>query len=298
MMGYARPAICLVCLLCIAWLAHPHSVWAGRTKVNENSYAIVIGIQQYRDIIEAEYAVNDARAVQELLIDKMGYPEENVLLLLDERATKADLEKYLLVWLKNRVDTQSSVFIYYSGHGAPDPNSGDSYIVPFDGDPNYIAITGYPVKKLYQSLAELPTRNVFIVMDSCFSGLGGRSVLAAGTRPVFVSVENPLLVSNNMVVFSSSQKNQISTSYPKKKHGLFTYFFLNGLEGEADQNRDGGIEIGELFSYLKPRVQKTARRRNIEQTPTLVPSPELIGNTIFKKTVFKIKKPVLPMPGL
>ena len=77
----------------------------------------------------------------------MGLPERNIELIVDDKATKTDIEKSLEAWLPNRTTRDSSVFIYYSGHGSPDPASGDSYIVPYDGDPNYLSVTGYPLKR-------------------------------------------------------------------------------------------------------------------------------------------------------
>ena len=291
--------ICLVCIALGFFLAEDQIVHCAYNKsVNENSYAIVIGIEKYRDIVQAPFAANDAKAVHDVLIKKMNYPHQNVLLLLNERATKADLEKYLLVWLKNRINDQSAVFIYYSGHGAPDPSTGDPYIVPYDGDPNYIGITGYPIKRLYQNLSNLPTNEIFIVIDSCFSGAGERSVLAYGSRPIIITIDNPLYITKNMIVFTSSKKNQISTSHPVHNHGLFTYYFLDGLKGEADLNQDGGIEIGELFKYLKPKVETAARLKNIEQTPTIFPSSDIISPKLFKKLIFKLKTPLVPAPRL
>ena len=104
-------------------------------KPNKNSYAIVIGIEEYRQKLpKADFADNDARVMAEYLTKVMGYPEENIVTLINDRALKSDLEKYLGKWLLNNVEKDSSVFVYYSGHGAPNPNTGDAYLVPYDGE--------------------------------------------------------------------------------------------------------------------------------------------------------------------
>jgi len=77
-------------------------------------------------------------------------------------------------WLANNVESDSRVFIYYSGHGAPDPRTGDAYLVPYDGDPSFIENTGYSLKKLYDTLGKLPSKEIVVILDSCFSGAGGR----------------------------------------------------------------------------------------------------------------------------
>ena len=60
---------------------------------------------------------------------------------------------------------------------------------------------------------------------------------------------------------------------PEGQEGLFTYFFLEGLAGKADLNKNGWVEVEELFKYLRPKVEKQARLVNLQQTPTLSPFP-------------------------
>ena len=243
----------------------------------QNAWAIVIGIEEYRDLPKAEFAQNDAQTVRKYLINTMGFPEENIITLLNERALKSDLEKYFESWLKNNVSKDSTLLIYYAGHGAPGLKGNKAYLVPWDGDPNYPEKTCYPLDSLYASLDKLLAKEIIVVIDSCFCGAGGRSVMAKGTRPVYISVENPMLASGNIVVLTAATENQIASFYPEAKHGLFTYFFLKGLRGEADLDSDGWIELKELFDYIKPKVTKIACRMNREQTPVISPPAETLG---------------------
>lgn len=107
----------------------------------------------------------------------------------DEGATKSAIEKTIEAWLKNKTKSDSRVFIYYSGHGAPEAKTGDAYIIPFDRDPNYLEVTGYPLKRLYDNLGKLQAKEVVVALDACFSGSGGRSVLAEGARPLVMFTE-------------------------------------------------------------------------------------------------------------
>ena len=235
------------------------------TKPNKNLYAVVIGIEKYRQKLPiADHAVNDAKIMTEYLTKVMGYPEGNVITLLNEHATNVDFAKYFERWLFNNVDKDSTVFVYYSGHGAPNVKTGDAYLVPYDGDPSFIEQTGYPLKRLYESLNKLPAKEIIVALDSCFSGAGGKSVLAQGARPLVMNLEQDFHISRNMIVMSASSGSQISSTYEEKGHGLFTYFLLKGI-------KDGKTEVGELFDYLKPNVGNVARRiYNNEQTPQLI----------------------------
>jgi hypothetical protein len=243
---------------------------------HKNHYAIVIGIERYREKLpKADYADRDAKLVGDYLVKVMGYPEENVIVRTNEKASLTDITKYFENWLPNNVEKDSSVFVYYSGHGAPNPRTGDAYMVPYDGDPTFVDATGYSMKRLYAALDKLQVRDVTVVLDSCFSGAGGRSVLAKGAKPMGLSVEHTLAASGRTTVLAASAGDQISSSYEEKGHGLLTYFFLKGLQGEGDLNKDGNIDMAELYEYVKPSVSRIARKQyNNEQTPQLLGSPD------------------------
>jgi len=245
-----------------------------KTKIatQKKAYAIVIGIEQYRQKLpKAEYATSDAQVVSAYLTNVLGYPEENVITLFNEHATKSDFEKYIEKWLANNVEKDSTVFVYYSGHGAPDPKSGSAYLVPYDGDPAFIDETGYSLKRMYDALGKLPAKEIIVALDSCFSGAGGRSVIAKGSRPLMMNLKSTIAVPQNMTVMSASAGDQTSSTYDSKGHGLFTYFMLKGIKNEDVTRPDGSLEIKDLFNYIKPQVERIARKKyNNEQTPQLI----------------------------
>lgn len=237
----------------------------------KNAYALVLGVETYREKLpKADYAANDAKLMGEYLTSVMGFPEENVVVRTDDNASLTDFIKYVENWLPNNVEKDAKVFVYFSGHGAPNPKTGNAYLVPFDGDPTFIESTGYPVERLYAALDKLPTDDVSVVLDSCFSGAGGRSVLAKGARPLVqvVSVTKGTRAS----VLSAGASDQISNAYEEKGHGLLTYFLLKAFGGEGDLNKDGAVTLAEAHEYARPNVQRVARKfYNNEQTPQFAP---------------------------
>jgi|CXWL01.1.fsa_nt_gi hypothetical protein len=228
---------------------------------SKHRHAVVIGVERYRENLpKADFAAGDARLAAEYFKRVLGVPEQNVALLIDERATKSDFEKHFERWLPNRVEAGDEVYVYFSGHGAPNPAKGDAYLVPYDGDPTYIDQTGYGLKRLYEQLGKLPAKSVLVAMDSCFSGAGGRSVIAQGARPL-VAVAAVDDIPAKITVLAASAGNQISNSYQEKGHGLFTYFLLRGL-------KEKGSDMKGVFDYLKPEVSRAARREfNADQEP-------------------------------
>ncbi len=227
---------------------------------NPHAYAVVIGIERYREgLPDAEFAAADARLTAKYFERVLGVPEENLALLTDDHATKGDFEKYFERWLPNRVEAGDTVYVYYSGHGAPNPAKGDAYLVPYDGDPTYIGSTGFAVSRLFADLGKLPAKSAFVAMDSCFSGAGGRSVIAKGARPLVNVVQSG--VPAKVTVLSASAGDQISNSDASNGHGLFTYYFLEGLKKE-------GPDLKAVYEYLKPQVARAARRDdNSDQVP-------------------------------
>lgn len=235
----------------------------------ENDLAIIIGIENYKDIPKSDFSKSDAGLVKDYL-KAMGYEERNIEYLVDERATFTGIKKTVESWLPNRAKKDSNVFIYYSGHGAPEAQTGDAYIVPFDGDPNYLPDTGYPIKRLYDKVAKLEAKEVIVILDSCFSGAGGRSVLAKGARPLVLNLNEGAALSPNLAVLSATQGTQISVSSPEKGHGIFTYYFLKAI-------KDGKKDLKEIYSYIKPLVEDEAKRLNVLQSPSLNPVPEMLN---------------------
>jgi hypothetical protein len=277
MADYKPPTQEKAAVVTAEFLADVDRVPRTATEEKKDAYAIVIGIENYRDLPPAEFAVRDARIIREYLIRVMGFPQENIVALSDGRATRADIEGYVGTWLKNGVNEKSFVFIYYAGHGAPNPVTGEPFLIPYDGNPALLEASALPLKRFYQALASIPAKEVLVVMDACFSGGGGRSVMAKGGRPIALSVENPLLASKNVIVMSAAKGTEISSSYPEKKHGLFTYFFLKGLQGDADLTGDKVINIEKLYNYVTQNVKKVARQANREQTPVIAPDIDVIG---------------------
>lgn len=256
----------------------------------KEAFALVIGISKYREeaIPAVKYASRDAEVVAKYLENVGGIPRSNIKVLTDTSVTKSDLEAYIEDWLARRVNKDSVVFVYYAGHGAPDMESKEAYIVPYEGHPDFPSKL-YSLKKMYESLNKLPAGEVIVMLDSCFSGTGGRSVTKSGARPLVISIENPVLASGKINVLAASTGSQISSDYDRAKHGLFTYYLLRGMGGEADKDGDSLIDLGELYDYVKTNVsEKASLELNRDQTPLLLPSAEIAGDRL-KLPVAKIR---------
>ncbi|MFO0698065.1 MAG: caspase family protein [Nitrospira sp.] len=233
-----------------------------------NDIALVIGIERYQKLIPARHARADAEQVANYL-RALGYAPRNVEVLINERATQSAIQLALERWVPDRVRADSRVLVYYSGHGSVNPVTGETFLVPHDGDPAYLLSTAYPTKTLYAKLADLNAKQVVVALDSCFSGQGGRSVMMEGVRPAVAKIEDPVLASRHLAVLAAAEGNQISTTSKSKPHGLFTYYWLKAL-------LDGQQDLASIYDYVSPKVQDEAKLQNVQQAPSLRPGSEQI----------------------
>lgn len=91
----------------------------------------------------------------------------------------------------------------------------------------------------------------------------------ANARPIGIEFKDGV-VSNKMVVFSAASGNEISSSIKQKLHGLFTYYFLKGLNGDSDKNKDNKITVTEMHDYLSENVSVQSQKMGREQHPRLL----------------------------
>ncbi|MEK7858925.1 MAG: caspase family protein [Elusimicrobiota bacterium] len=231
---------------------------------NAANYAVVVGVENYANVGVAEFAKRDAEAMKAHL-RALGYPGQNIALLTDAQATGNKLKSYIESWLPRNVKPESKVFVYFAGHGAPDTESKQAYLLLWDGDPQYISDTGYPLKRLYEKLNALNVKEVVLALDSGFSGAGGRSVLAKGARPLVGKIDAATSELGKLTVLTAAGSDEIAGSEAVQGHGLFTYYLLKSLNEGA-----GNETLGKSYASLNPKVQDAARKANQSQNPQLL----------------------------
>ena len=230
-----------------------------------DDYAVVVGVEQYANVQEAKFAKRDAEAVRAHLRG-LGYPGQNIALLTDAQATGNKLKSYVESWLPRNVKAGSTVVVYFAGNGAPDPETKQAYLLPWDGDPQFVTDTGYPLKRLYEKLGALKAKKVVVMLDSGFTGAGGRSVLAKGARPLVGVIDAGAAGDmGNMIVLNAAGADGVTGQDDSQGHGLFTYYLLQALNETS-----GAGSAKQLYAALSPKVEAAARRDNVGQKPQLI----------------------------
>ncbi|MDX1907511.1 MAG: caspase family protein [Bacteroidia bacterium] len=246
-----------------------------------DAVAVIIGNRDYQhpDVPAVAYALHDAASMRKYLVTSFGFQEDRILFL--PNATQADLngvfgtaEDYR-ARLFNLVDSGvTDIFVFYSGHGAPDIQTGEAYIVPVDCDPTLVRFNGYSIQTLYNNLSQIPYRTATVVLDACFSGMSDQGTLVAQASPVRIKTSGRLLRDPRAAVLTAAGGSEIASWYPDQTHGLFTYYLLKGLQGAADTDRDRDVSVDELRTWLQTQVPAAARRiHNRTQTPEVYGDP-------------------------
>lgn len=250
-------------------------------------WGLIIGIQNYAHLPNVAFAKKDALIMKEYFLRHLRVPEENIITLLDSDATKGRIEGYLQKYIPANVTSDTTLYIYFAGHGAPDLESGDPYLVPHDGDALFIEQTGYKLRNFYSDIEKLDIRQTYVFMDSCFSGSANRAsvMLNDSIRPALLNVKDVGVKNDSVVSLSASSKGQTSIAYPDKEHGLFTYYLLKALDGDADSNDDNWVSIKEVYQFVSKQVNRASRRLGAEQNPSISPPLEMLKDSAIGRVM-------------
>ena len=241
-----------------------------KKQPERDAVAVIIGIADYKNLPRADFANDDARVFYDYAIRALGVKPENIKLLVDTDADQAEIYRAFKTWLPGRVRASTDVYVYYSGHGLPSANGQELYLLPQRADRDFIDKTGITQAEINSAIQSVKPKSVTIFLDACYSGQtrSGETLLASA-RPVALKSEKQLFP-DNFTVITASQADQISSSSPDLKHGIFSYYLMRGMEGDADANRDGRITAGEMQAYLLEQVARQAGMQNRVQQPQLI----------------------------
>ena len=238
---------------------------------NVNKVALIIGIEKYEHTSPTIFAENDAKIFYDYAHNILGVPENNIKLLIGQSAKRADIYDVIFSWLPNKIKPGvSDLYIFYAGHGLALPER--SYIIPYDArlKTRLLERTAFTKKEFYNELTYNEPKSVIIFYDSCFSGKSREEeLLVADARQLAIEVEEKDLP-DNFTILSAAAGDQFAAPLKSMKHGLFSYFLMRGLEGEADNNKDQTITIGELYKYVRQSVTHEANIIGYTQTPQLI----------------------------
>lgn len=229
---------------------------------HSKSRALIIGINNYKHVSPLSYAVNDAEEVRESLIHNIGFPEENIVLLLDRDATKENIQRSFSAFCSDEIELDDRILVFFAGHGHTQTGfRGEvGYLVPYDANMNDLS-TLIRWNEFTGNSELIRAKHMLFIMDACYGGLALTRSLHPGS--VRFLKDMTLRYSRQVLTAGKSDEVVADSGGPLPNHSVFTGHFLEGIRGAA-ANGQGILTASGLMAYV---YNKVSTDRNSNQTP-------------------------------
>jgi uncharacterized caspase-like protein len=255
---------------------------------NVRRWAILVGVNDYVKFGDLKYCVSDVTGLRDELL-KHGYEEKRIFCLttrshdgVNFQPTYANIDRTVKQVLK-QLQKGDQLLIVLSGHGLM--ISGKSYYCPEDADDAQPKTTLLDIEQLYQIVEQSKATNKMLIVDACRNRpsdstveipdnvvqqtsqdpLKGRKA-ASGAKGIEKLPPPPA----GIVLLTSCNEGEYSFEDSNLKHGVFTHFLINAVQGKADMNNDGLISLLELSNYVCEETPLyTMKKFSAAQTPYL-----------------------------
>jgi len=236
-------------------------------KANSNALALIVGVEGYKNTnADALYADSDAKMFRDYASEKLGISEGRIKILLNDDATEQEILLSVKEWLRRSAKpNKSDIYIFFAGHGLASQDGKNMYLLPHDGSPRLLEKTAILRDELFSDIKEANPRSVTVFLDTCYSGTTRGTDMLIASRPIAIRALEQSIPSN-FTVFSAAAGDQTSKPLEEAKHGMFSYFLMKGMEGDADTNNDNKITARELHAYVE---QNVVQQSSGSQTPEL-----------------------------
>jgi hypothetical protein len=211
-------------------------------------WAVVVGVARYSVLPSLKYTDDDAFYIYAHLKSPDGgaLPDDQIRLHIDDEATESKIIESLK-YITSKADQNDVIMMYFSGHGLP----GKFLPIDFNGYQNILRHDD--IKKLFENSA---AKHKIIMADACHAG----SLIAAkgvdGYAPSGKLYTEFINTNGGTAMLVSSKSEEVSLEDLGIRHGVFSYYLIKGLKGEADQNSNGIVSFQELSQYVITNVKK------------------------------------------
>jgi len=238
-----------------------------RVKFNKNGLALIVGVSNYENTkAKALYADNDAMVFKDYASEKLGIPENRIKILVNDGADERDILLSVQEWLRRSAKpNKSDIYVFFAGHGLASQDGKNMYLLPHDGSPRLLDDTAILRDRLFADLKATNPKSVTVFLDTCYSGVTRNEEMLIAGRPIVIKAKEQA-IPDGFTLFSAASNEQISRPLEEAKHGMFSYFLMKGMEGDADSNKDNKITARELHAYVE---QNVVQQSSGSQTPEL-----------------------------
>ncbi len=269
--------------------------------------AVVIGVEGYSYVPHVPYARRDAEAFETFILYTRGVPLDRVRMLKDARAY--EIEDAIRA-AGQEVGPGGTVWVYFAGHGAMDPNGSRRLLLGSDAatDPSAFARFAVAVDDV-RTWATAGGGQAMLVLDACYNGGGrtGDTVLGGGRR--FAVPDYALAPSPSSTEWAATAPSELAAPFDAAQHGAFTYFAIGALrgwaDGEVDGRRDGNVTTQEASEYVVRALRAVLVTGQTPQMSTIAGGASVISKGVREAgpdaetlLLFRPQVPAPPDPDL
>ncbi len=222
---------------------------------NRDALALIVGVETYEQTpAPAIYADSDAKMFRDYASEKLGIPDNRIETLINDGAELTDMLLSVKNWLARSVkQDRTDVYVFFAGHGLASEDGERMYLLPYDGSPQLLDRTAILRDELFSDIASANPRSVTVFLDTCYSGTTRGTDMLVASRPIAIRAKQQN-IPDGFTVFTAAGGDQTAKPLEEAKHGMFSYFLMKGMEGDADSNRDNQITAAELHEYVEQNV--------------------------------------------
>jgi hypothetical protein len=180
-------------------------------------------------------------------------------------ATRTELLYAIETLATKAYDRNALVTASFSTHGYVE--DGCAFLMPSDGARRFTHETGIKLDRIYDACERIDASSKLLLVDACRASMsasvrGGENM----TDELAAALQR---AQSGVALLSSCGPGQMSWESHQLGQGVFTYFFVEGLCGEAPgRPEDGTIALDSAFLYALARTNQYVRTNiNAEQLP-------------------------------
>ena len=236
---------------------------SGAVPPIRKRWAFLVGIDSYIDgqHPDLKFCVNDVKAL-EALLKQVGY---SVTSLHDGRSgqyapTKANILAELTTFCKAHPD--DLLVIYFACHGVR--IKGEPHLIVQDTRAALLEDQSIAIADIEKKLRESDATRKILMLDACHTGIEmGRDI----TDPEFI--QNVYEQAEGFALLAASTAQQKVFELGRVNHGVFSYFVLKGLSGEADHQSKQFVSVDDLRTFVLHGIRDWSRSHGgLVQEPT------------------------------
>jgi len=260
---------------------------AGLEEAYARRVAMIVGIDGYPDdpaVPDLRYAEQDARDIAAVLRDPDAGAFDHTIELIGGYVSQQAFWNSLEAATAT-LQREDTFVLYFAGHGTLEltPDGTQLYLLASDGVLDDPSRTGISLADVEDFVERLPARQRVMVVDACHSvAEDARSALTRQTEELLASfrgvVPSPKArdVSASEVFLYAAAHSQPAQEDPELENGVYTHFLVRGLQGEADENADGLVEVMELHAWVAAKTEAHTGGLQIPQVQARTVGREVI----------------------